>query len=128
MKGITPVIAVILLMLISISMIGFAAIWFSRLAESSESSVNSGLNSTTSAIAKKLRIDNAAGTSLSVRNIGSQTVSPSEMSFYINGAAVTCNITSVQPNAIGTCTLSSSCASGNTLKVSAPGGSDSVTC
>ena len=128
MKGITPVIAVILLMLISISMIGFAAIWFTRLAESSQSSVTSGLNSTTSALAKKVRIDNVAGTSLAVRNVGSQTVAPSELSFYVNNVAVTCNITAVQPNAIGACTLSSSCASGATMKVSAPGGSDSVTC
>ena len=132
MKGITPVIAVILLLLITISMVGFAFVWFTRLTETATESVSGELNATTSALAKKIQIDNAAGTSLSLRNIGTQTVEAGQLAFFVNGVSVTCTfgagVTSVPPNTVRACTLSTSCSAGSRMRVTAPAGPDEVTC
>ncbi len=129
MKGITPVIAVILLLLITISMIGFAFVWFTRLAQTAQESISGELNATTGAIAKKIRIDNVAGTSLALRNTGTQTIQPSEVGFFINGVAVTCSgLGAIPPSNVGACVLSSACAVGSRMRVTAPAGPDEVTC
>ena len=128
MKGITPVIAVILLLLITISMVGFAFVWFTRLSATAQEQIDLQQNATTGAIAKKIRIDNAAGTAVTLRNIGTATVTPAEIGFFVNNVAATCPVASnIPPGGIATCTLTASC-TGSQLKISAPGGSDQVVC
>jgi flagellin-like protein len=132
MKGITPVIAVILLLLITISMVGFAFVWFTRLSQTAQEGVSGELNQTTGQLAKRIRIDNAAGTSLSLRNIGTQAVQASEIGYFINGAAATCapvgGWTSINVNSVASCTLSAPCNAPSRLRVTAPAGPDEATC
>jgi flagellin-like protein len=129
MKGITPVIAVILLLLITISMVGFAFVWFTRLAQTAQEAVSGQQNATIDPLSKRVTIDNVGGASLTLRNRGTRTVEASELGFYINNSAVTCTgLSPIQPNAIGTCTLSVVCGTGARMRITAPAGPDEVTC
>ena len=129
MKGVTPIIAIILLLLITISMVGFAFVWFTSIAESSTEAVGGQLEATTEQIAKKIRIDNIAGTSLALRATGTATIELGELGFFIDGVAVNCiGFANIAPNSVGICTLDSACNIGSRLRVSAPGGPDEVTC
>ena len=57
MKGITPVVAIILLLLITISMVGFAFVWFTRIGELTTQQTQTQLQSQLDAAAQKVRID-----------------------------------------------------------------------
>lgn len=129
-KGITPIIAVILLLLITISMVGFAFVWFSRIAQQSAEAAENQTGSIIAAQEKKIRIDNAAGTSVSIRNIGTRAVAISELATFENDAARTLSVCSgsIQPGSVATCTLSETCETGNKLKITAPGNTDVRPC
>lgn len=137
MKGITPVIAVILLLLITISMVGFAFVWFTRLSDEAQRSISEQQNATTSAIAKKIKIDNLGGipqTALALRNIGTLTIDKNELGFFVGGISATCasvepsGWTKIDPSSVATCTLSTACATGQRLRVTAPAGPDEIVC
>ncbi len=149
MKGITPIIAIILLLLITISMVGFAFVWFTRIAESASAAGSSQLNQTLGQMAQKIRIDNVNGYTVTIRNIGSQTIQSASLSFYVNNTLRGCDGTldgnidafnipvgSVQTcylclGLTGSCALSSEktiCASNGRLKITAPAGSDELIC
>lgn len=156
MKGITPVIAVILLLLITIAMIGFAALWFQRIAGTATQAGEQQLGSVTANQAKTAKIDNAArtatSTSISIRNTGSQAIKNSELSFFVAGTQFGCDsdanagngvtaLADIQPSGTatclqlctqlsgGTCTVGGQCVTGTSrVKVTAPGGFDEVTC
>lgn len=129
-KGITPVIAIILLLLITISMVGFAFVWFSRVATISAERAENQTLEQFSAQEKKIRIDNAKGTSASIRNIGSRAIAVAEMAAFVDDVSVTLSgcTGSIQPGAVVICTLSTSCDSPERLKMTAPGNQDIVVC
>ncbi len=133
MKGITPVIAIILLLLITISMVGFAFVWFSRVAQESTSDIGKQINNTIGKSAKTVSVPARTTTTVSVRNTGTATILTSELALFIDGGVRTCTwagaITSLAPSAVGTCTFSgAACSSPSVIKVDAPGNSDEVTC
>ncbi len=133
MKGITPVIAIILLLLITIAMVGFAFVWFSRVATTSGTNIESQLNTTFGASGKKVGIDSRTTTVVAVRNIGSVTLQTSEISVYVDGGLRTCTwagaITSLAPGAVGSCTFSgAACAGPARIRVTAPGNADETAC
>ncbi len=133
MKGITPVIAIILLLLITIAMVGFAFVWFSRVATTSGTNIESQLNTTFGASGKKVGIDaiSAAAAAVSIRNTGSATIAAGEIAVYAGGSVVVCTpaLGSLAPGAVATCDWSAgSCTSGTVIRVTAPGGSDETTC
>ena len=130
MKGITPVIAIILLLLITISMVGFAFVWFQRVAQTATDSTDTQLQQQLAQQAEKIRIESGAGTSVTLRNTGSQALPVGSVALFVNNAQSTnsCPGSSQAAGAVFTCTLSSSCASGNTLKATAPGNTDQITC
>lgn len=134
MKGITPVIAIILLLLITISMVGFAFVWFTRVSELATQQTQAQLEEQLTQQAQKIRIDAVTSTTVTVRNSGSQIIPTSRLTFFVAGEVRTC-IPALSANlAIGatvTCTWSGpSCSEGakKPIKVTAPGGSDSVNC
>ncbi|MBI4170658.1 MAG: hypothetical protein HY514_03110 [Candidatus Aenigmarchaeota archaeon] len=133
MKGITPVIAIILLLLITISMVGFAFVWFSRVSTTAGTNIESQLNTTLTASGKKVGIDaiSAATSNVTVRNTGSATILTSEIAVYSGGALQTCTWTfgSIAPGSVASCDWSAgSCTGGTLIRVTAPGGSDENTC
>lgn len=141
MKGITPVIAIILLLLITISMVGFAFVWFSRVTSQAGQQIENQTLQQIGAAAQKISIDGfnpGPSTIVYLKNTGSATVQLASISVYVASTIRTCTtftspsgapITSLAPGAVGTCTFSgAACSAGQTIRVSAPGGEDIVTC
>jgi len=131
MKGISAVIATILLLLIAIAIIGFAFGFFQRIFTGSSAAVENQTSQITGQSGQVLRIDNVQGTSLTLRHIGTVPVATASVAFYINNVATTCNfgaLTSIAPGSIATCTLATGCTAGQQLRVSTPGFSDTRTC
>ena len=134
MKGITPIIAVILLLLITVSMAGFAFVFLQRSLETTTSSTESNLQEQMNQQRQKVAIDNAITGTVYIRHIGTVTIDTSDkIAVYINGAKVTCGgefpATQWAPGVIKACTSTSIVCNGNaTIKVVSPGGQDSINC
>ncbi len=128
-KGITPVIATILLLLITIAIVGVSMVFFTRTVSTSTGAGDEQLKITTEQASKMLRIDNAAGTSVTIRNMGTQSIAQSELSVFVDNSLSTCTWTGlpVAKDGSATCTLGSSC-TGKKVKVAGPAGSDELTC
>lgn len=139
-KGITPIIAIILLLLITISMVGFAFVWFSRVATISAERTENLTAEQTSIAAKTIRIDNAIAASVTIRNTGIASINISrELAVFVDDAirswtTINPNCASLAnilaPGSIRTCEFSTpACTAGSgKVKVTAPGNTDVVTC
>jgi len=131
MKGITPIIAIVLLLMITISMAGFAFIWFQRIGSIALNATEAGITAQQQSAGKLIRIDNVDTTNgkVTIRNIGTYTISKNEIMIYVDGAAITasCDKTSITPGQVMGCTADAikTC---NVVKVTAPGNDDSYTC
>jgi flagellin-like protein len=131
-KGITPVIAVVLLMLITLSIVGFAYVWFNQTTSDIGSSVTNTTESELAKMNKKIRIESCgvSANTVTIRNTGSQSVDlDSELSYTINGASASPSgcTGSLSANAVDTCTFAS-VSDGDVVMVSAPGGTHTYTC
>ncbi len=129
-KGITPVISIVLLLMITIALIGFAFVWFTKIWGVAATSGEIGITDLTSRAQKVIRIDNVqAGTPcvITVRNMGGQSISASEIAVYIGDAKDATGCPVVLANSIETCTLATACISGNVIKVSGPNNIDQFT-
>ncbi len=137
MKGITPVITVILLLLVSIAVIGFAFSFFQRTvgttAAEGESNVRSAVNVSSLAV----RIDNAKNNAVAIRNMGSGTILLDTLSAYVNSSkafstVTTCTVsgvpaTEISSGQVAVCTLP--CAANYPVRIVTSGGyEDRVTC
>ncbi|MBI2579817.1 MAG: hypothetical protein HYW27_02855 [Candidatus Aenigmarchaeota archaeon] len=137
-KGITPVIAIILLLLITISMVGFAFVWFSRVAQTATESTEKQLQTELNKQNKKIAVDNlqlstATDTGcVSLRNIGSVSIPAGEIKLYVDGAAQSgCDTLALAAGATGSCAISlNTCNTGSNkiVKVTTGGNQDQVTC
>ncbi len=141
MKGITPVIATILLLLITISMVGFAFVWFSGMLSNVATTSENATNQQMIQMNQKIAIESAKSGNIAVRNVGTYNINYTALSLYISGGVKSvgigyaglggtdCNWSTaalLSPNGIlvANCT----CVPGNSIKVTAPGGSDTDTC
>ncbi len=137
MKGITPVIAVILLLLITVAMVGFAFVFFQRIAATATNATQSQINSQINQQSKDITIDNVnpAGSNVTIRNTGTASISNTELNLYVNSSlkTIACSSNSIPPGSSATCndqaiTGVRTCAPGTFIQVTAPGGSDAWTC
>src|SRR3989338_8298270 len=69
-KGITPVIAIILLLLITISMVGFAYVFFSRTVSSSGQQIENQTRQLVQQGSVRFSIEGASGNKIYLRNHG----------------------------------------------------------
>ena len=138
MKGITPVIAVILLLLITVSLVAFAFTWFTRIATTAATGIE---NQTSKLLAtKSVRIENAkvsgviptATTRIDLRNTGDVIINSGELAFYIEDGRVVGSLgcpASIAPGSVVTCSPPAvQCNATQSLRVSLPGGGDISTC
>ena len=146
MKGITPVIAVILLLLITVAMVGFAFVWFTQITRSTTDIVGKDVNSTIVRQAQKISIDNVNNITriITIRNIGSQPISlasgSSEVAVFIatnattglSPATFTGAPNTLQPGQYATCSgawTGPDCwGAVGTVKITAPGNFDQRNC
>ena len=134
MKGITPVIAVILLLLITVSLVAFAFTWFTRIATTAATGIE---NQTSKLLAtKSVRIENAkvsgTTTNIDLRNTGDVIINSGELAFYIEDGRVVGSLgcpASIAPGSVVTCSPPAvQCNATQSLRVSLPGGGDISTC
>src|SRR3989344_2343969 len=109
-KGITPVITVMLLMLIAVAMIGVAFIFFQNTFQASSGETEQQVEQITTQTGKTIKIDNAVGTLVAIRHIGSRTINSGEINIFnvTNGAqlnSANCPTSSLAPGSIATCTI-----------------------
>ncbi len=133
MKGITPVIAIILLLLITISMVGFAFVWFTRVSELATEQTQNQMQKDLDRQSQKIRIDAAAGAAVTIRNIGTKSIPKPQIAVFVDNNAKTCDAAwtgDLAAGVVATCTYTgTACTSGTSVvKVTAPGNSDSVKC
>jgi flagellin-like protein len=138
MKGITPVIAVILLLLITVAMVGFAFVWFSRVTTMTTTATQTQIENQLTMQAKRVAIENIdkASNVVTVRNIGSQSISNVDLALYVGGAKLSCLAgvkdwpASITPGSTGSCDWSDgpACTSDTVIKVTAPGNFDESMC
>ncbi len=130
MKGITPVIAIILLMMVTIAMVGFTYIWMKRVFSTTANSTSEQINSEQAKIAQRISIIKASNSTgeITIRNIGSQSIETSKLATFVNGNLVSCDwgTSKLAPGDIATC--SATCPAGKEVDVNAPGGTDTATC
>lgn len=137
MKGVSAVIAVILLLLITVAIIGFAFIWFGRITSLAANSTEQQMTQFYQAAAKKISIDNINSTAgITVRNIGTAAIPINELSVFLNGSLMTCigwygnTSNSIMPSTVATCEKvpGVQCVAGTRIKVTSPAGSDERSC
>lgn len=132
MKGITPVVAIILLLLITISMVGFAFVWFSRVTQSATEGIAGDINNTITISSQKVRIEAVAsgGATVTMRASGSGALPANSVAVLVAGAIrnSTCPGTSQGSGSVFTCALSPACTGGQTVRATAPGNFDEVSC
>ncbi len=157
MKGITPVIAIILLLLITISMVGFAFVWFTRVSELATQQTQEQLQKDLERQSQKIRIDVISpGVDASnpmkvvIRNTGSAAIplksivgfkndvnvdcmtastdDPADTKFSTAADIVKLNIGSLITCKDGRGATAEKCTTGNKIKITAPGNSDIVAC
>src|SRR3989338_872445 len=105
MKGITPVIAIILLLLITVAMVGFAMVWFQKFVAMTGSQTEENLQTQLDQQSKTIHIANIDNT---------------------NG--ITTIVTVIVPGATIDCTLDVLCDGNKALKITAPGNFDETKC
>jgi flagellin-like protein len=134
MKGITPVIAVILLLLITVSMAGFAFVFLQRSLETTTTSTEQSLQEQMNQQRQKVIIDNFVAGTVYIRQTGTVTIDDiGKIAVYVNGVRVTCGggewTSPFTPGSIKACNSASIVCNGNTtIKAVSPGGQDSATC
>jgi flagellin-like protein len=103
-KGISAVIATILLLLITISIIGIAFVFFTRIARTAQNATEQQLQQQTAQLGESYRIEGVNQNQVFIRNLG--TVPISDLVFYVNNVLV--NYTgpaSLPPNQVDTYVL-----------------------
>ena len=129
MKGVTPLISVILLLLIAIAMVGFTYSWFTRVSSDVTKQTEKSFED---ARGKELVIDDIVfEEDVYIRNIGTKSIGSDEIQFYVNNAPTNCDFGAVNfitPGETVICTLGDICGFSSLLKATFPGGSDLITC
>ena len=137
MKGITPIITVILLLLIAVVMVGFAFGFFSNIFTTTSSETTTALNTTVSIYGKQIRIDSidsSATRIVTLRAVGSKPISQGDIVLYVGGNPVTlfagtCPSTIINPGGTSICTLALlQCPPGSSLRAVAPGNEHTAVC
>lgn len=144
MKGITPVIAIILLLLITISMVGFAFVWFTRVGELATQQTEEQLKKQLEQQSMKIRIDSVSKTSpmgVVIRNTGSAAIPIKSIVGFKNEVNVDCkdgatkfsaSSATLAIDAIVTCTdgraSPEGCTTSDKIKITTPGRGDEVSC
>ncbi len=126
-KGITPVIAVILLLLITVALMGFAAVFFKL---EPQTAVPDQTEHTSDVLRPGVRIESVVGSSIAIRNIGSINVNPGTIALYVNAVlqATDCPLQTQAPNAVFACGLDAPCMAGDIIRATSPDNEDERIC
>ena len=122
------------MLLITVSLVGFAFVWFTRVATTAATGIE---NQTGKLLAtKSVRIENAkvsgTTTNIDLRNTGDVIINSGELAFYIEDGRVVGSLgcpASIAPGSVVTCSPPAvQCNATQRLRVSVPGGGDINIC
>lgn len=128
-KGITPVISIILLVLITISIVGAAYVFFGRTVQTIGNQTEEQIKHQTALMGTKFTIDGAGGDKIYIRNSGTVTIPSDSLGIYINGEKIDYTTGSdISKGSVGEITLPSTITIGGSdvLKVTAGVYSDEI--
>ena len=130
MKGITTIIAFLLLLLITLSVTGITAVFISKLTDMAGQSAYIETTNQVNKFSKQVIIDSASLSSVSIRNIGSQRIEASELAVYVNYEMMMCSplLSALAPNTAQTCNFSPACLPGQPIKITSPSNSMEIPC
>ncbi len=134
MKGIAPVVATILMLLIVIAIIGFAYTFFTGMIGTAGEQTEEQMKATIGSMNKGIWLESASGQTLIVRTLGTGTIDASagEINVLIDGSPVTCSWSpSTLPSgstSVCTLTLPETCGSGSNVTVMGPSNTVSKIC
>ncbi len=112
MKGLTPVISIILLLMITISMVSFAFIWFNRMSFFMQQKVENATQHQLEQYQVAIENMDPPNGRIFVRNIGTIPVDVNYITVYVNGTKlISCSwksktgapISTIPPNDIAIC-------------------------
>lgn len=128
-KGITPVVAVILLLLITVAIVGFAFGFFQRAFTTSSQQAQRETERLTESVGASFRIENAKDTLITLRNTGTGPLNTALLSVYVADVMKACTWSAgnITVSGIGTCTLSSAC-TGSQVRVVGLSAEDAAAC
>ncbi|MBI5346995.1 MAG: hypothetical protein HZB66_00095 [Candidatus Aenigmarchaeota archaeon] len=130
MKGITPVVAVVLLLLITVAIVGFVFGFFQKILGIATEKTEEQTQSQTGALASTISIDNVYAGGVAVRNTGSASLNTSILVVYVNSVLSNCTWSSatIAAGGIASCTKTSFCATGDSIKVTGLANKVTETC
>ncbi len=122
MLGVSEVIAIILILMITISLAGLAYMFMSTTMSDVTSSAGSTVDATTSSMLTSFTIESLDVAKVYVRNTGQNAIT--SLSVYVNDVPAHINMTptSISPEAVGTITIYDFIAEGDTIKITSPSG------
>ncbi len=121
MRGVSEVIAIILILMITISLAGLAYMFMSTTMSDVTSSAGSTVDTTTSSMLTSFTIESMDVAKVYVRNTGQNALT--SLSVYINDEPATYNVTTpIAAGSVGTITIYSFIPDGATVKVTSPSG------
>ncbi|MBI4019533.1 MAG: type IV pilin [Candidatus Aenigmarchaeota archaeon] len=89
MKGISPVIAIILLLLITISIIGFTSVFFQQTVQTSGEQAQESLNERSDTLLQTAEIIDATNNKVTIKNVGGAPISIDNVKIFLDGEPVT---------------------------------------
>jgi len=121
MRGVSEVIAIILILMITISLAGLVYMFMSTTMSDVTSSAGSTVDTTTSSMLTSFTIESMDVAKVYVRNTGQNALT--SLSVYVNDEPAVYNITpSISAGTVGTITIYSFIPDGATVKVTSPNG------
>ncbi len=121
MRGVSEVIAIILILMITISLAGLAYMFMSTTMSDVTSSAGSTVDTTTSSMLTSFIIESMDIAKVYVRNTGQNSLT--SLSVYVNDEPAVYNVTTpIAAGAVGTVTIYSFIPDGATVKVTSPNG------
>ncbi len=130
MKGISPVIATILLLLITVAIVGIAFNFFTQTTSTTTQQVQDTTEQQLNQFGKQISLEAITNDSVTLRGTGSSSIPGNEIQVYVDGAVRTCSpaMGTIAPQQVQTCTFSPECTTGQEIKATSPANSVTETC
>lgn len=84
-KGITPVIAVVMLVLIVVTLVGGIFIWLQTMVDETGEDISDHVRGETDAMGKNAVIDGCSDDNVYIRSTGTNPIQEGEIAVYVNG-------------------------------------------
>ena len=129
-KAFFAIILPVIIIAVAVSAIGVMFIMNNRISDTITSEAQNELENQLLAQGKKIGIMDTTSGAILIRNIGTATINPDEISVYIDGSRNNNCVLSndLEAGSLGTLPAVCTCAAGQEIKVLAPGSSDTRNC